>query len=892
MNLQSFKITFFLFWTLVSKGWTSFIYEIELFEQYWIFRQKIKTLEFNTRKLVKNIRSKKKGFEKEKNIYQQITALIFIDSLGAVLIVAICLLIDIFWANAFQTGLWNIWFNDYLNSDSIDSLLGTSAGVSGAFLALYFTTIGLITSTSYATVSTNMRRYIVEDEVNIFYIKRVSYFCVITLILLAIHSYRLFHIGIYTLIFVSVLGISSIFSFLKLGNRIFSFYSPMVLFDYIETSIVESISEVTVRGSDFQDNSFQNHYYQKVANELQTLGVLSNLVANTGSKNTDGEEALKVSKRILRLLLYYARQKSMIPAQSYWYEKALHHKDYLLASSTELDLMARSAVTFQAEQKPDYLWFEKRLNKHLLHILKALKNKGEHKSIAIISQEAINLLKMYSEDFYLDEALFCYSTLYKFTSSYLKEFEAESLKDPDFNFVLSTAEAFSLYLPNILLGLSKGLENFKPDHLAGKVNNIDWLSTKSLYSSKLPQNLCHSLERMAFKARFEKAIEGKSITPDWYLHQVAAIYFTEFITENIKKLTNEYVSLYTSEVDDLISQKLYFISAQILIRGIEYKRKADWHLNSSVKKFYVNMKSLQKIPDKEINIPDWGRIEAQNNNAHQSVIAKLGKILPNLFVFEHNSSTPDYFGNAFTLLCHEFISSLSLKDIETAKIIYPYLLLSTLKAVERVRGYIIQYNLSGNQIALMFDPLIDLFSLTGYAITYSELYNNPLIEYLQNVWQSIFSQFQNQEHLNAVIKLAVDFVDNPKFVILPRETSRYFWKSTLERDLQKFGIQPDRIYDRYYSESSIPTSSSALINVIAEHYAYTSDWAVDIFVIYILEDLVEIEDSYTRETLRRRLREAEIESVANIEAGAEPAQEMITDSETPTEVNKEDNNGE
>lgn len=154
-----------------------------------------------------------------------------------------------------------------LDKDSFVELLSVSASIAGAFLALYFTAVSVVVSTVYAKVQGNVRSVVLKDKISNAYVSQVAMLGVVSLLLLSLIALGYLPSFI-NLTFVLLLGIASFYSFIQLSLRIFYFFDPTHLVDYLTPEILEWVDKATAQGYQWLDKTFQNHYMINSANKL------------------------------------------------------------------------------------------------------------------------------------------------------------------------------------------------------------------------------------------------------------------------------------------------------------------------------------------------------------------------------------------------------------------------------------------------------------------------------------------------------------------------------------------------------------------------------------------------------------------------------------------------
>ena len=178
-----------------------------------------------------------------------------------------------------------------LYSGGPSDILNTLAQVAGIFLGLYFTAVGVVASTVYAHVPRNVRSFLMREKVSNFYIRSVAFLGAISTLLLFMDILG-FKPGILNILFVTFLGIFSIFSFLVLGRRVFNFFDPTALVNYLAIDVIRWIRSATPLGFEWQNPSFQTYSQRRAEELLATYRDIVFLVIHEGMYLAHGRDSL------------------------------------------------------------------------------------------------------------------------------------------------------------------------------------------------------------------------------------------------------------------------------------------------------------------------------------------------------------------------------------------------------------------------------------------------------------------------------------------------------------------------------------------------------------------------------------------------------------------------
>jgi hypothetical protein len=245
-----------------------------------------------------------------------------------------------------------------VNAGVYATLLETVAGVTGVFLALYFTAINTVAATVYMTVPHDVRNLIVHDRLGNAYVRAVSYLAALAVLLLAAVATgaSAYHVAVPL---IAALSTFAIFAFIRLGERAFYFADPTVLVDQPAQAFIRWLSKVRAKSWRALDPSVQEQYRSRAHTELQTIASLLQLSA--AQAHLRGGPQTRVLTRIGVLLAVYLQIKSSLPTRSRWFGERYEHKRWFLTESTEISLATENETQLEPGVAPDRDWVERAL---------------------------------------------------------------------------------------------------------------------------------------------------------------------------------------------------------------------------------------------------------------------------------------------------------------------------------------------------------------------------------------------------------------------------------------------------------------------------------------------------------------------------------------------------
>ena len=708
-----------------------------------------------------------------------------------------------------------IQFLNNLDQETAKDIFGIVAQVAGVFLALYFTAVSVVASTVYARVPGEIRELLTKEKVGNLYIQIAAFTVAVATLLLGKSAFG-FSVNVLDMFIIMLLSIITIFSFIVLGLRIFSYLDPTKLAGYLGSDLERWFKAATPKGFQWNNPSFQVHYQKQAERLLMTYRKVTYLA--THAEYFDGIALVRLITQPLLLLQLYTSNKTHIPNNSNWFKKTYSHRDWLTADSTETDLALRSGTSLQPESVPDLMWFENNIGEMVVEVLRVLTKENDFSSTADILDNIQRTQSVLSKHLAIDEALYIFRIIQPlvFQTAFFDDTNIVNSQEDEAKtqlIRLATIDLYCLELISILLGLSDTLNRITAETFSGTLDRINWNKPESIYTVQNPREVLKQLEYLQERIRFEYEAEGKYISPKWYRNQIAAFGMASFIKEAVEKLAIEYEKLFINQTESLISEKRYLNAAQIIDRGLEACNKFVHHLDS-FHACYDRLSTLHFVKDIPWPTADWEGLTKRVLAVKEALIVNLAKSSFALAKMPFKKTWPDYFGQSFLVLAEECNNAMAAGNEALFRQIFPAYFYAALQAHDRLRADI---GPRTDQAALVFitEPIEDLLHISGYALIYSELDGKKYWDTAKDCWDQYLNKHDRPKE---VIESINDFVKFRQsiFAILPRATLRTGWKIKLEKRLREDNVLVDVSYYPFTANRRIkPKHTSKIIRLIA-----------------------------------------------------------------------------
>jgi hypothetical protein len=754
-------------------------------------------------------RNKRESF----SIFREISRVIVGPALFAIVLVIVLAVINYFLSPYIITSRLQFLLN--LGQETSRNLLGIIAQVAGVFLALYFTAVSVVASTVYARVPGEIRELLTKEKVGNFYIQFVALTVAVATLLLGKSAFG-FSINAPDMLVVILLSIITIFSFIVLGLRIFSYFDPTKLAEYLGFDLVRWFKAATPKGFQWSDPSFQDYYRKQAEHLLMTYRKVIYLA--THAEYFDGIALVRLITQPLLLLQLYISDKTCIPSNSNWFKKIYSHRDWLTADSTETDLALRSGTSLQPESVPDLMWFENNIGEMVIEALRALAKENDFSSTADILNSIQRTQSILSKHLAINEALYIFKIIQPlvFQIAFFDDTNIGDLQEDEEKSLLNRLGIIDFYcleLINILLGLSDALDKITTETFTSTLDRIDWNKPESIYAAQTPREVIKQLEYLQERIRFEYEVEGKCISPKWYRNQISAFGMVSVIKEAVEKLVVEYEKLFINQTEILISEKRYLNAAQIIDRGLEACNKLIFHVDR-IHACYDRLSTLHFVKDIPWPSPDWDGLSKRVLIVKEALVTNLAKSSITLAKMPFKKTWPDYFGQSFLVLAEECDNAMVAGNEALFKKIFPAYFNAALQAHARLR---IEFGSRTDQAALVFitEPIEDLLHISGYALIYSELDGKKYWDTAKECWDLYLNNHDKPQEVIESINSFVRFRQSV-FAILPRAMLRTGWQIKLEKRLRKDNVFVDVSYDPFTADRHIkPKHTSKIIQLIA-----------------------------------------------------------------------------
>jgi hypothetical protein len=832
---------------------------------YWRWRERFSILKFRVRRFLFSLRYRWRNVAEAISI---IRGLLFQIATKLFLAITVIVLLEVgeglFLSNRqllplaiqhFITSTTNV-----INRDpaGYGNLLSTLAQIAGIFLGLYFTAVSVVASTVYARVQGDVRSLLLRDKLGNHYINIVAFLAAYATILLGLIALG-HQPAVLSLVAAAVVGVAAVFSFVVLGYRSFHFFDPTNLATYLLSDLTLWIRNATPGGLHWSDPAFQAHYQRQAADALSTYG---NIVALANSEQQlQSGSLLELSKRTFSLLQFYAREKLSIPTQSRWFRRTYRHKDWLTAHYSETSIALNTGTVLAPDQIPNITWFEREIGDSLRSSLGGLLSRMDLPNAYEFFNAAQLTIGYIAKKYGVQEALQIFKTLTTLIYEHSHNTEYPSTNGQEnvdsLKFALALIDLHGLSFISILLGASEVIRSIDAKLLKRTIKAIRWQSSDGIYRTQFPRKVVEQLEYLRTGLEFERAVEGRYISPDWYLEQNVAISFLRFIEDVVSTLITQLEKVTIVEVNKLISEKRPLFAAQLIQRSLEACNKFSHHY-VEFEQFSERLAELRKMQDMPWPIVNWKLNHEKISSVRKELMIALAQLLT---VLEPRpvSDLPDYFGYAYSVVAEECFAAMANGDDVLFQKLFPSYFSASIDAHQRCIANPVSTD-SSMQFGYSAQPIIDTFELSGYSILFQELDGKGYWDTARKVWDAYIGSFDDRKAIVQALNAFGNY--ELPLVVFPRSMLRTSWETELGRRLREEGLAMNE-FDHPFHENDDDwvEHSSPIIRVLARSVILLDEARKFFTIVYFGDDITsgnidaspqirELYESLNRERMR------------------------------------------
>ena len=655
------------------------------------------------------------------------------------------------------------------------TLLATVIGVGGVFIGLYYAAISAIGSRIYATVPNNIRDLFARERIGSAYMRFLAVLTYFGVCLLAFHSVGLAAVISAVPLFLIAAGLA-IIGFGRLGTRAFYLFDPTILSNRLFEELDQCHTQVQAGSYRWADRSFQVYAHRMAQASVDTLTTVADLTAH--EEHLNGHPFAGLCGNLLSFLLGYAVAKRSIPTESEWYQARYVHPDWYRTGDTETSIGHQTSTGLQPQAVRDRDWLE---SATLPIVKRCIEVNMSHGRYSIVS-ELLERLTVYVEGLAAQQRVETALTLVADVFSWFEKplfVNAPQADGKELLEYLDICDRLARMPIGVLVAYGEIAETLSRELVVRRIGEIEWKSQKGIYRAGFGLHALERLEWLRPRLNFEVRVEGRMVTPPWYIQEL----ITQKEVENLHRVFScfygEAAALYEGWEKTTEAGGHWWLSAAIMARESEYWNKLNHRTGALFQKW------SDLVRDRRIEGLDWPSVEVEDlsNMKDRRVKALLKSMAEGnirLSVLSRPESYPDFSGRFLHDVGEALLDAMWRNDSDTVDDIFHSYFVGSLLQFDRLKPTDI--TAAGRDmvdIKVAASPLLDLMEISGYAYLISEYYDTTVMkETVANEWDKYLTQATAPriKFLAASVALTESSFELPH-----RSINRTRWRQVAER---------------------------------------------------------------------------------------------------------------
>lgn len=622
-----------------------------------------------------------------------------------------------------------------------EAFVGPIVGAQASFIGLFFATVGIVASTTYSNVPGDIRRLFIQERASATFVRIASRTLVIGLGILLLRSFD-YSPHLLTLAVLASLVVVSAASLARLSTELFEYFDVALLARPLRAKFHAALRlSVTATWAAFDDSRMT-----KARVEVQGVFDLYRRITRLLTLDTsiDIRGAGALAKNLIEDWRTYARLKPRLKPDSAWFAKVPRYKNLLALGYTEAIIHASTRTAPQPTLSADRLWLERRFTDRIGNLLSFTLRPGMWtEGLKIVHSVEVLIFEL-GALLQLDEAIMLSETV----SRELRAAVGRVGNDEQIQGVVSRNELAAwakreeaivefdsqIYL-QLLLGFAQSAVRFeRVENFADYIQVSD--SGASIWSV-VPFRVAQQRQRLDVGISLERSLEGRTVTPAWWIdHEMARTLVESIVAGTERLLGHAQAGLLSPLFDNLsVNEGNAPIVAQQSLAAMEFANKAQFHLP----RLQRTVEHLTKFRSERVAEASWGSVGdgpvEKMASVERDASILLARAMPYLDSSPFEPERLDLFGLAYLHLFESLFQAVISEDETLAAALFPSVLLAADSARTRIGR---DFPAAESRLLALtaLDPLVGLMELSGYAYLLSEAGGGKLWAAIRDVWSS------------------------------------------------------------------------------------------------------------------------------------------------------------
>lgn len=616
-------------------------------------------------------------------------------------------------------------------SKDYESLVGVLIGAEATLLALYYATVGVVASTAYSAVPGDIRKLFVQQRISNVYTRGIVRALVFTTILFGLGSLG-YHVRVLSVIVAVLLAVLAVLRLAVVGIVPFGFFDPASLTRDLPQRFKRTLSRATTLPTALDEGS-QKQAHADARETLEHYRQITDLVASRPIRNSAAP--LDVAGQLLSLIGGYTSQKNLIPSDSAWWTSIARYPNWFTLSADQTNLALAVSTGAYTPTGPDLLWVERQCAADIAKLI-VIVGHGQLDSFTSFLDRTSTHIRVLSARLLFNEALLIEDQIVAAIWEAVEPVADDRaptayLADEHERDRVIAAQRSVVLLMNAWLGLVDAAEQLGKWRLGADVDRVI-ANRDILYKLNFPRSAVETLERLCQRIAFEQDVEGRQVTPTWFVHHHVARVLAQRLVEAQDAITRRFAGRTINEVQSAIAAEDWKLAVMVAFSALEMIDKIATHQEL----IGTAHQGLRRWKSAALDDPDWPtppQSPPLDSDLRRQVIGNIADCLPNLPAGPHDQRQPDLYGQAYVFVFNATFDAILDGDHDRATNWFTTLFNQNQSAAQRMIA-----DVAGQLPLLRFiytvEPLVALMELSGYAILLQELNGEGIWDAVRPMW--------------------------------------------------------------------------------------------------------------------------------------------------------------
>ena len=640
--------------------------------------------------------------------------------------------------------------------------------VLASLLGFYLAGVSVVLGTSYHNVSAEVRYLVLGNPRVRTYLASVGMAIGAGLTLVFLQSLAISY-GYLSVIAYGMLVIFSGWSFVQLAFGAFNLFNPIVLGQEPILSLYRTINRLDGKGLS-RNEAVLRATALEASRSLRVLAELIDLTKDRGS--VDRGRLADMVEQLLTLVKFYSGRKHLLAPSSAWFLQEYVYPKWVEANDSEVSIALETSAPLQPRLEPSTDWLERRAAEITAAAIEACVEANDQDSVLRIRNEVAATAHVLSRCYRIDEA-----TVF----SVIVKNRCWSIQSEN-SAAAAASEAPPIFLAALLLGWKEAISNW-PDEIRAAVDATKWDRRSTLaVQIRGSSRVWIAAQQLLRQVKAEHDIEGRRVTPEWYLRLALADACILSLQEFAKELPRQ--------LDEFLSptpaHPLPEVNAMTGSQALQALAKVQ--LVADILPQVVEDLELLRMGNDRQEVEGFQGLDEYVKTFRARVLKQLADALIRLQP-EQSKSEPDLFGAALFTLTHHTEEAIAGGDVALVKELFPKVLSSAFLLQEYVLS---TYLVPAQQVnSALLDPTVDILELSGLAMIYATLRDDQSAAPIRQAWIDKLNSLPRPDEEARLILNRLDFADGySRLGITQRDIARTGWETRLSKTIAEAGFAP------------------------------------------------------------------------------------------------------